>query len=169
MKKILIGYIANTKGSGLDNYIYHLVDILKKEDVQIDLLSSAIDQELKDKYKNDTNIRVLPIDRIPHPKKRYEQIKKYAQENKYDVAYFNISESFNCIGNIACHPVVPVIISHSHSSGNDNANRVKREISKMVHYLCRPLLNRVFYLPVQLFGSCSKLALWEGKTLPADP
>lgn len=37
MKKILIGYIANTKGSGLDNYIYHLVDILKKEDVQIDV------------------------------------------------------------------------------------------------------------------------------------
>lgn len=56
MKKILIGYISNTKGSGLDNYIYHLVDILKGEDVQIDLLSSAIDQELKDKYKADSNI-----------------------------------------------------------------------------------------------------------------
>ncbi len=140
MKKILIGYIANTKGSGLDNYIYHLVDILKKEDVQIDLLSSAIDQELKDKYKNDTNIRVLPIDRIPHPKKRYEQIKKYAQENKYDVAYFNISEAFDCIGNIACKKDIPMIITHSHSAGNDNQNPLKRYIYRIVHMISKPIL-----------------------------
>lgn len=49
MKRILIGYISNTKGSGLDNYIYNLVDVLKTEDMQIDLLSSAIDKELEEK------------------------------------------------------------------------------------------------------------------------
>lgn len=144
MKKILIGYISNTKGSGLDNYIYHLVDILKGEDVQIDLLSSAIDQELKDKYKADSNIRVLPIDRIPHPKKRYDQIKRYAIENKYDIAYFNISEAFNCIGNLACKHIVPQIISHSHSAGNDNENKIKREISKIVNFVSKHSNGRLY-------------------------
>lgn len=141
MKKILIGYISNVKGSGLDNYIYQLVDLLKGEDVQIDLLSSAIDQELNDKYNADPNVRVLPIDRIPHPKKRYDQIKKYAIDNQYDIAYFNISEAFNCIGNLACKGIVPIIISHSHSAGNDNENKIKREISKIMHFASRPLLN----------------------------
>ena len=50
MKKILIGFISNTKVCGLDNYIFQLVDVLKREEVQIDLLSSAIDEELKEKY-----------------------------------------------------------------------------------------------------------------------
>lgn len=154
MKRILIGYISNTKGSGLDNYIYNLVDVLKKEDVQIDLLSSAIDKELKEKYKADSNIRFLPIDRIPHPKRRYDQIKKYAKENKYDIAYFNISEAFNCIGNLACKKIVPTIITHSHSSGNDNANQLKREISKALHQVCKPVLNKTSTYRC----SCSDLA-----------
>lgn len=95
MKKILIGYISNTKGSGLDNYIFQLVDVLKREEVQIDLLSSAIDEELKEKYKQDPNVRLLPINRIPQPHKRYKQIKNYINENQYDIAYFNISEAFD--------------------------------------------------------------------------
>lgn len=142
MKKILIGYISNTKGSGLDNYIFQLVDVLKREDVQIDLLSSAIDEDLKEKYKQDSNVRLLPIDRIPKPKKRYNQIQDYARENKYDIAYFNISEAFNCIGNLAVKKYVKTIITHSHSSGNDNPNKIKREISKIVHQLTIPLLNK---------------------------
>lgn len=142
MKRILIGYISNTKGSGLDNYIYNLVDILKTEAVQIDLLSSAIDKELEEKYKANPNIRFLPIDRIPHPKKRYDQIRKYAKENKYDIAYFNISEAFDCFGNLACHQIVPVVITHSHSAGNDNQNRLKRYVSKVAHICGRPVINK---------------------------
>lgn len=142
MKKILIGYISNTKGSGLDNYIFQLVDVLKREEVQIDLLSSAIDEELKEKYKQDPNVRLLPINRVPQPHKRYKQIKNYINENQYDIAYFNISEAFDCFGNLASYGRVPVTITHSHASGNDNQNRIKRYISKIAHIIGRPILNQ---------------------------
>lgn len=146
-RRILAGYISNIPGSGLDNYLFGLLELLTKKsgekepDVAIDLLSSEIDQPLIQRW-NGYAVRFLPINRLRHPLRRYRQIRKYCQENDYDLAYFNISEAFNCIGNLAAWKYVHPVITHSHSAGSDTRQGMKRRISRMLNTLCRPVINR---------------------------
>ncbi len=80
------------------------------------------------------------------------------EEGNYDIVYLNISTAIDCIAAWAAKKKkIPRILLHSHSSGNDCENTIKRIIFNTIHYICRLF----FYRAVTEYYGCSKKAgLW---------
>lgn len=156
MKKILIGYIISSNNSGINRYLYNLMDVIK-DDFEIEVLTSDYSKELERKLKS-YNARLLVINRLSSPVKRYKQTKKIIKENKYDIIYFNISESFNCICNIAAKRFSnSVIITHSHSSYCNTSNKIVEFIKVNLNSICRIIIKKCS----DYYYSCSTEAgLW---------
>lgn len=156
-KNILIGYYANLGVGGIDKYIDNMIDAVYEENIHIDCLTSNPSKELIDRLK-EKNIGLYTIDRLTSPFKRYYETVNIVKQNSYDIAYFNISESFNCICNFAVKNYSnATIITHSHSSGNDETNKIKRSIIKLIHFCFRPVLREC----TDYYYSCSSNAsIW---------
>lgn len=150
-KKILIGYLAGV--GGIDKYIMNVVNALRLYDVSIDILTSV---DLRDDYIKKYNVNsVIKISRLTHPIKRYKETKRIIKNNNYDIAYFNISEAFNCVCNIAFkNDIKTTIITHSHSSSNDSSSKMRRILDYHMHKLCIPILNSTS----EYYYACSSLA-----------
>ena len=157
-KRILIGYLSGV--GGIDKYITNVVNALEKNDVQIDILTSV---DLKDsELAKKNNVNLLQIDRLTHPFKRYAQTKQILRNNHYDIIYFNISEAFNCVCNLAAKKYSKAtIIAHSHSSSNDSSNSIRRVIDYTMHKIFIPILKK----KTDYYFACSTLA---GKWLFGD-
>lgn len=139
-QKVLIGYLANNGPGGLDKYIHNVLSSLSGQNVSIDCLTSNPSNELEE-YLKKQNVNLLVIPRLTHPVRRYYAIAKYVKNNQYKIAYFNISEAFDCIGNFAVKNYSDTrIITHSHNAGNDETQTVKRVLFKLLHYFYRPCL-----------------------------
>ena len=153
-KKILIGYITGLKNGGINKYLLNVVNALKDEECQIDMLTSCYTEELE-RELNLLDIRLFNIHRLTNPIKRYKETKEIVKRENYDIVYFNISEAFNCICNIAVkRNSDSIVITHSHSSNSDTQNYFKRKVLFVIHKICQPLLNK----NSDYFYSCSLVA-----------
>lgn len=159
--KILIGYVISKESCGINKYLYNVLNALKGSNVEIHVLTSDYSLELQ-KRMEEYGVRMITIERLIHPVKRYRQTKRLAMEENYDVAYFNISEAMNCICNIAIRNNSNAqIITHSHSAGSDEMCRYKRVIYQMLNAIAR----KVIVNSTDYFYACSSKA---GKWLFGD-
>lgn len=153
MKKILVGYISEGKADGINSYIRNFVRAVKEEGMQVDFLTRSEGLELSDVGFDEGNL--YSVSRNRHPFKQLAEMKKLIQENQYDVAYFNVSEAYNCVGILAARLFgVKKIVVHSHSSGVENASTIKTAICKVANSICKCIL--VSCTDMQL--ACSKKA-----------
>lgn len=156
MKKVLIGYIIDGKKSGIDKYLLNMLKAIDGKGYQIDFLTNQIDEGLQNQLAQ-YGSKLYEIPTLKHPVKQIKQIKKILKEGAYEVAYFNISEAFNCTGLLASYLAkTPKRILHSHSSGCDSSSKM-RWVKITLHNIAKQLL------PVwaNTFVTCSdKAAEW---------
>lgn len=154
MKKILVGYIEDGRHSGIDKYLLNFAQAALEQGVKIDFLTNQIDDELQKKLDR-MGFGLIEIPSLKHPLKQYHAIRQILRGACYAGAYFNISESFNCMGLWAAKAEgVPVRIVHSHSSGVDRVNKWVRAFRTCLHKICKPLLS---YLATD-YLTCSEVA-----------
>ncbi len=167
MKKILVGYIIDGKHSGIDKYLLNFLDIVHNKDIQIDFLTTKKEKDIAECLKK-YNSKLIEVPRLVHPIRKYKALKKIYKEGNYDIAYLNISESFNCISAIAAkRSGVKKVVIHSHSSGSSKSSKLKRNIFTFLNYIFRVILYRFG----DLFLACSKEAgewLYPKQILKSD-
>lgn len=168
MKRILIGYLIDGTHSGIDKYLLNVIAQIRGEDVKIDCLTNKIDLSLQERL-NDQGVGLLEIPSLKHPLRQLRRMREIIRAGQYDVAYFNISEAFNCIGILAAHKEkVPCVAAHSHSSGIDERNAAKYKIRSVCHNFMK---KRVMSRCVTDYYACSKKAgewLFTEKTIRSD-
>ena len=134
MKKILIGYVTSNFSSGINKYIESFTSITQNENIQLDFLT-------REDVSKDPN-KVYKISRNRKPLKQLIQMIKIKKKKKYDIAYFNISETFDCIGIIAAKLCgVKKIIAHSHSSGEESKSKIIKKIKVTLNTICKPIIS----------------------------
>lgn len=155
LKKILIGYVTENTGSGINKFLNTVFHALKDEKVHIDLLSCSYNEEMIQQYTS-KGLNIIKISRLVSPIKRYIETKNIVQSTHYDIIYFNISESFNCICNIAAkkYSKNSVIITHSHSAGNDDVFFFSRLLKKAMNRIFQPVVVK----NTDYFFACSMTA-----------
>lgn len=140
MKRILIGYVIGSNSCGIDSYLFPLIRSLREWGFQIDLLTNEKNENLcRFAEENACNLFVIPT--LKHLGDRRRAIREILQAQHYDMAYFNISEAFNCVDVIeakACG--VKRILVHSHASGPDEQSRVKWIFKYLVHVFAKHIL-----------------------------
>jgi len=152
MTKIAIGYYSS---GGVGAYIRAVTKILVENGKTVDILSSeTVDDSFK-QYVMNHGGTIVEIPKLNHPVSQFHSILKRVKSEKYDAAYYNISEAFNGVGILAAKKAgIPQIIVHSHASGCDRRNLAVRKI--------RFLLNKIgkyFFIPyATTFFSCSDKA-----------
>lgn len=159
MKKILVAYVTKNKNSGINKYLNNVTNIIKDKykDVKFDFLTSDMDNELKE-YIEHNHGRLLKISSLKNPIKRYNEIKQIIQKNSYDVAYINISESFNiCTALAAKKKHVQRIVIHSHNCGPSGNNFIIRFSRILLNFIFKKILCNCG----TVFLACSKRAgIW---------
>ncbi len=154
MRSILIGYVTESKTSGINKYLFNVIDSIK-DDMIIDCITNSNNPEFVKRLQDQGIRNVYKINRLSHPFKRYTDMKNILRQNKYDVIYFNISEAFNCVCNIAAKKYSDAkIVTHSHSSNVDTANGLKRRLKTFVNTLCQSVVVKYS----DYYYACSKLA-----------
>lgn len=157
MKKVLIGFFMDGKAGGIDKYLLNFLEVVSEENVHMDFLTNEIDGELKDKLQS-YHSRLFAVANLKHPLKQYAQVRRILRKGKYDAIYLNISTAIDCIAAIASkHEKVPKRIIHSHSSGNDCENAVKRLVFDLIHSVCRLFLWRN---GTHFYGCSEKAGEW---------
>ncbi len=157
MKKILIGMICDGKAGGIDKYLLNFYDSVKSEGLHIDFLTNKKDAGLEKALK-ESGSNLYEVASLIHPVRQYRDVKRLVQENGYDVLYMNISTALAFPALKAAHDCgVEKVVLHSHSSGYDCENAVKRWLFTCLHFLCKPLVSKY----ANRFYTCSdKAAEW---------
>lgn len=154
MKKMLAGFIMDGHGGGIDNYLLNFLDNTASEELQIDFLTNEIDSGLE-KHLQKYHSRIFAIANLKHPVTQYRQICGILEKGQYDMVYLNISTAIDCVAAVAAKKCkVKRIMVHSHSSGNDCGNTVKRMVFNSIHSICRLFL----YRNATEYYGCSKEA-----------
>lgn len=157
MRKVLAGFIMDGHGGGVDNYLLNFLENVHTQDIEVDLLTNNIDKELE-KYLSRYHSHIFAIANLKHPIKQFRQVCGIIERGQYDVVYLNISTAIDCVAALAAkRKKVRRILVHSHSSGNDCENPVKREIFNAIHYFCRIFL---FRAATEFYGCSKKAGLW---------
>lgn len=157
MKKILTGFIMDGKSGGIDKYLLNFLQKIQKEDVQIDFLTNEITPELE-AYLEHFDSSLFAIPNLKHPIGQYRQVKKILKQGGYDMVYLNISTAIDCIAAIAAaHAHTKHVLIHSHSSGNDCENVLKRSVFNGIHAVCRLFLYRY---ATEYYGCSYKAGEW---------
>ena len=154
MKKILLGFIMDGHGGGVDNYLLNYIDAVWQEGLQIDLLTNEADPGLKE-YLSRYRARLYEIANLKHPVRQFRQVRYLIRKEKYDIVYLNVSTSMDMIAAFAAKSCgVPRRILHSHSGGNDCESGGKRVLFNALQKMCRP----VFYRAGNEYLGCSQKA-----------
>lgn len=157
MKKMLVGFIMDGKSGGLDKYLLNFLEAVQSEELQIDFLTNRIDLELKENLRK-YHSELYEIDNLHHPFRQYRQVCRLIQENQYDVAYFNVSTAIDCVAAFAAKKCgVEKRVLHSHASGNDCANAVKRTVYNTIHKICRMFFYRA---GTEFYGASGLAGEW---------
>lgn len=137
---VLVGYVIDGKSNGIDKYLLHMLDVMKQEDISFDFLTNHKTPELEAIF-GAYHAGVIEMPSLKHPVGQYRFVNQLIQKEKYDVAYFNISEAFNAIGALAAHHAgVKKVIVHAHSSRVDSAITSVRLARTGIHKVFRPIL-----------------------------
>lgn len=140
-KKILIGFIGDGRGGGVDKFILELIEKLSLAEYKIDLLTNHKSKELL-KIMNEKGIGLYQVCSAKNPIKQYIDIKTIMLKMRYDVVYFNISTAVPCSGIVAAKKVgINNIIVHSHSSGLDEENKYIRLFMIWIHKICKNIVS----------------------------
>ncbi len=140
MKKVLIGYMTDGRTSGIDKYLLNVLNIILKNGCQAECLTSQPDEELGKRLEA-MGVVMHTIPSLKHPYGQYKAVRRIIRAGQYDVAYFNISEAFNCCGLLAARRErVSRIIVHSHSSGVDSESSIKRGIRTILNRIARSIV-----------------------------
>lgn len=132
MKKVLIAFIEDGHAGGIDRYILDVYEHLKTE-CKIDFLTNNKDFTLE-KYLSENSSRLFEVPGLKRPDLQYMQIKKIIKSNGYDVFYLNISTAIAFPAAKAAYDAgVQRIIIHSHTTGIDVKNSVKRFALEQLH------------------------------------
>ena len=155
--KVLAGFIMDGKAGGIDKYLLNFLKQVHSEFVRVDFLTNHIDNKLKEQLEQ-YGSHLYEVANLKSPKQQYRQIYDIIQNNKYDVTYFNLSTAISRIGPQAAFDCnVPIRAIHSHSTGNDCLNPIKRKLLDFLHYKYRKEL----YKTANRFYACSQDAgLW---------
>ena len=157
IKKMLVGYIQDGRHSGIDKYLLGFIKVVHENGVILDLLTDKVTPYMSE-YLRELGYGLFEIPSLKKPPAQYKVIKKIIRDGGYDAAYFNISESFNCMGLFAAKSCgVPVRIVHSHSSGVDRANKYVRTARETLHRLFR---HSVSTLATHRFACSSVAGKW---------
>lgn len=157
IKKMLVGYIQDGKHSGIDKYLLGFIKVAHENGVVIDLLTAEVTSEMS-AYLSKFGYGLFAVPSLKKPLARYKAIKGIIKKGCYDGTYFNISESFNCMGLLAAKKCgIPVRIVHSHSSGVDRTNKYVRIARETLHKLFR---HRVSSLATQRLACSSVAGKW---------
>ncbi len=140
MKKnrILVYGMTSVVG-GLERYIINFLQNIDREKFEVDLL---VKDKITGEYAKDidgyyNNMYVFPYAKFfKHPIKTFLYAKKIAQENNYDIVYFNIiNAGFSlCALPFKLFSKAKVYI-HSHNDYDEN--------KILTHYLFRPIINMI--------------------------
>lgn len=155
--KVLTGFIMNGKAGGLDKYLLTFLEQVHSEFVKVDFLTNKLDLELK-KYLETYGSQLYEVANLKKPDAQYQQICSIIRQNQYDMTYFNISTALSRIGPKAAMDCnVPIRAIHSHSTGIDCNNLLKRKVLLHLHNKYKKEL----YKTANRFYACSKTAgLW---------
>lgn len=167
MKKILVGFLIDGKTGGIDNYLMNFLDAVKDWEVQADFLANDRNEELE-KALEECGSTLYAIANLKRPLKQFQQVCQILEKGKYEIVYLNISTAIDCIAAMAAKRCgVKKIVLHSHSSGNDCENAVKRWAYNGIHYCCRTFL----YKKATHFYGCSEKAgewMYPSKIVRSD-
>lgn len=155
--KILIGYINNNLTGGVDKYIMRFVNSISNKNIQIDFLTKFDENDFhRELVKN--GHKVFKVSRSKKFFKAIKETEDIIRENKYDIVYINVSESFDCTALIAAKKMnVKKRIIHSHSSSKVTPNPLQTFGIKLLQQLFKP----VVYHYGNVFLACStKAASW---------
>ena len=156
-QKVLVGFIMDGKGGGIDKYLLNFLENVWYKGLQIDLLTNEIDLDLQS-YLKKYDARIFQISNLRHPISQYKQVKELILKEKYDIVYLNISTAIDCIAALAAHVCkVKRILLHSHSSGNDCETTWKRKLLDTIHYVCRTVFYR---FGTEYYGCSEKAGEW---------
>ena len=154
---MLVGYIQDGRHSGIDKYLLGFIKVAHENGVILDLLTDKVTPYMSE-YLRELGYGLFEIPSLKKPPAQYKVIKKIIRDGGYDAAYFNISESFNCMGLFAAKSCgVPVRIVHSHSSGVDRANKYVRTARETLHRL---FCHSVSTLATHRFACSSVAGKW---------
>lgn len=157
MKKILVGFIEDGYSGGVDKYLVNFLENVNGESVRIDFLTNEIDPELE-KYLKERHSNIFAIANLKHPIRQYRQVCRIIDSGGYDIVYLNISTAIDCAAAWAAkRKNVKRILIHSHSSGNDCENVIKRAVFNVIHYICRLSLYKT---AGEYYGCSKKAGLW---------
>ena len=157
MKKILAGFIMDGYGGGIDKYLLNFLENVHTENIRIDFLTNEVSPELET-FLQKYHSRIFAIPNLKHPVGQYREVCRILEAESYDIVYLNISTAIVCIAAWAAKKKkVPRIFIHSHTSGNDCENPVKRMIFDSIHKFCRLSLYRA---ATEYYGCSEKAGLW---------
>ncbi len=153
-KRILIGFLGDGKAGGVDKYILSLVNVIDMEKYQVTLLTKELDVSVH-RDLTAKGIETIQHSSAKNPIKQYKDLKNIMQRQKYDVVYLNMSTAIIGMGLVAAKNVgIEKRIVHSHSSGYDSENSVKRVIMTILHNI----MKRVCFPAATTFIACSEKA-----------
>lgn len=151
--KVLVGYVVDFLVSGIDKYLINVIKIAKEKGVCLEFLTSRPNQKTKD-FLNSYGFNVFTVSSLKNPIKHYNEVKEIIKNGNYDRAYFNISEPLNFAGVKAAKDMKLPTFVHSHSSGMDIKNPLKRFLRGAINFLSRPVLCKC----TDRFLACSNTA-----------
>lgn len=140
-EKILVGYVEDGVSGGIDKYLMNFLESIDTKEYQLDFITKKYNSKMEELLKN-KGCKLYEVAHNRNPIKQYKQMRKIIQSERYGVAYFNISETFNFIGVLAAKlNGIPKVVVHSHSSGSDKSSKIKRVISGILNFLCKPIID----------------------------
>lgn len=137
--KVLVGYVVDFDVSGIDKYLINVIEIAKENGISLDFLTSKPTKKTKD-FLESYGFNLFSVSSLKNPFKHYNDLKKIIRKGNYDRAYFNISEPLNFCGVLAAKNNNLPTFTHSHSSGMDIKNPIKRFVRGVINFLARPIL-----------------------------
>lgn len=139
--KVLVGYVEDGVSGGIDKYLLNFLNSIDTKKYQIDFITKNYNKKMYELLK-EKKCNLFEVSHNRNPIKQYKEMKKIIENGKYGVAYFNISETYNCIGIIAAKLLgVKKIVVHSHSSGSDKESNLKRKIAEILNAICKPIVH----------------------------
>lgn len=153
-KKVLIGFMGNGRAGGVDKYILSLISVLDLKKYSVVLLTKEMDFDVK-KELNEKGIATIKHTSAKNPIKQYVELKELMTKEKFDVVYLNMSTAILGLGLVAAKKAgVEKRIVHSHSSGYDSENSIKRFGMTVIHNIMKGLC-----IPAAtIFIACSEKA-----------
>ncbi len=155
--KVLAGFLMDGKAGGVDRYLLNFFQQVHSPQIQIDFLTNHIDSDLQT-YLNEHGSKLYEVANLRQPQLQYRQICDLIQTHQYNATYFNLSTAISRIGPKAAYDCkVPIRVIHSHSTGTDCSNPIKRALFNYLHNKYKKQLYRMG----NRFYACSKIAgLW---------